>query len=225
MKKVLIVAVVVCAAFSSCGGSKNIKSYSELDSLSYAIGLDIAMNMTNIRAVLDSTLQGDAIAAAFRDVMNDKPQMTLEDAGAFINEYIQVRMPARAAAENKAWFDEVKATNPNIQTTASGLMYEIINAGDAAIKATPADQVIAKYRGTLKDGSEFDANENATFPLSGVIQGWIEGLQLIGKGGEIVLWVPAELAYGPQARQGIPANSPLKFEVTLLDVIPAAVAE
>jgi FKBP-type peptidyl-prolyl cis-trans isomerase FkpA len=54
-----------------------------------------------------------------------------------------------------------------------------------------------------------------------VIPGWTEGMKLVGKGGEVVLWIPAEMAYGPQPRPGIPANSALKFEVTLLDVIPA----
>lgn len=225
MKKLLIVAVVFCAAFVSCQGSKSAKSFSDIDSLSYAIGMDIANNM-GIKAVQDSSLNANVLAAAIRDAFANKTQMTPEDATAFINEWFQVRVPAKAKAESQAWLDEVKAENPNIQTTESGLMYEIINPGDAAVKAiNDADQVMVNYRGTLKDGTEFDKNDRLTFALNRVIRGWTEGMKLIGKGGEVVLWVPSDLGYGERPAGQIPPNSALKFEVTLLDVIPAPAAE
>ncbi len=225
MKKLLIVAVVFCSAFVSCQSSKSIKSFTTLDSLSYAFGIN-ASEYLGVRALEDSTLVGDIFATAIRDVFTGKTQMTSEEAGNFLNEYYSIRKPALLKAEGIAWLEEVKASNPNIQTTATGLMYEIINAGDSAVKATPADQVLAKYRGTLKDGTEFDAGET-TFSLGGVIPGWTEGLQLIGKGGEIVLWIPTEIAYDAQPPYGspIPPYAALKFEITLIDVIPAAPAE
>jgi FKBP-type peptidyl-prolyl cis-trans isomerase len=222
MKKLLIAAVVFCAALASCQGSKSVKSFSDIDSLSYAIGMDIVLN-SGVRGVQDSTLNVNALAQAFRDVWVGKEQMTREDAQAFISEWFQVREPARQKAESTAWLEEVKAGNSNIQTTASGLMYEIINPGDESVKAlNDADQVVASYRGTLKDGTEFDKNDSIPFALNRVIPGWTEGMKLIGKGGEMVLWVPAELGYGASSRGLIPANAALKFEVKLLDVIPAA---
>jgi FKBP-type peptidyl-prolyl cis-trans isomerase len=222
MKKLLIVAVAFSAAFASCQGTKSAKSFNEIDSLSYAIGVDLALN-SGVRAVEDSTLNVNMLAQAFRDAWAEKLQISREDAQTFINEYFQVRIPAKAKAESQAWFEEIKKTNPNIQTTESGLMYEIINPGDSSIKAVnDADQVVANYRGTLKNGTEFDKNDSIPFALNRVIPGWTEGMKLIGKGGEMVLWVPAELGYGEGARGLIPANSALKFEVKLLDVIPAA---
>jgi FKBP-type peptidyl-prolyl cis-trans isomerase FkpA/FKBP-type peptidyl-prolyl cis-trans isomerase FklB len=227
MKKLFIVAIVFGAAFASCQGSKSTKSFSDVDSLSYAIGIDI-VNQFALKAFPgnDSIINGDIFAAAIRDAFNDKGQMTQEDATAFITEYMQVRMPAKAAAEGQKWLDEVKAGNPNIQTPESGLRYEIINPGDPAVKATnDADQVIANYALSLKDGNEIQRNDSITFALNGVIDGWKEGLKLIGKGGEINLWVPSDLGYGSGGSGPIPPNSPLKFEIKLLDVIPAPAAE
>jgi FKBP-type peptidyl-prolyl cis-trans isomerase len=219
----LIVAAIFGTAFVSCqGGSKSIKSSSTQDSIAYAIGVDVA---TNLRR-MDSTFNAATIGSAIKDVFEGKGQMTQEEAYAFLNDWFQVRKPALDMAENAAWLEEVKAGNPNIQTTDSGLMYEIISEGDAAVKATnDADQVVANYRGTLKDGTEFDKNDSITFPLNGVIRGWTEGLKLVGKGGEINLWIPSDLGYGPQGSGPIPPSAALKFEVKLLDVIPAPVQE
>ncbi len=220
MKKMLTVAVVFCAALASCQGTKNVKSFTTLDSLSYAFGVN-ASEYLNVKALADSTVVGDIFAAAVRDVFSGKTQMTSEEANAFLNDYFNVRKPAMDKAASQAWLDEVKASNPNIQTTASGLMYEIINAGDPNVKATSdADQVVVKYRGTYQDGSQFDANDNATFSLNGVISAWTEGMKLVGKGGEIILWANPDLAYGMQGNMRA-----MKFEVTLHDVIPAAPAE
>ncbi len=220
MKKLLIVMVAFCATLASCQSSTNMKSYSGVDSLSYAFGIDIA---SQIRGAQDSSLNAAVISAAIKDVFaGKKTAMTRDEAYAFLNEWFSVREPARLKAESKAWLDEVKASNPKIQTTASGLMYEIVSVGDANVKATnDADKVVVTYRGTYKDGSEFDANENYTFALNGVIPAWTEGMKLIGKGGQIILWANPDLAYFPI--NGNPAA--MKFEVTLHDVIPAPAAE
>jgi FKBP-type peptidyl-prolyl cis-trans isomerase len=218
MKNLIILAAAFCTAFASCQGTKSPKSFTTADSVAYAYGVWVG---SSIRQG-DSTMNSTIFAAAFREVFAGKAVMTAEEANQFLGEWFNVRKPALDLAEGTAWLEKVKAENPNIQTTASGLMYEIINAGDANIKATSAaDQVVAKYRGTFKDGTEFDRHDSIPFPLNGVIQGWTEGLQLIGKGGEIVLWVPSELGYGITGRGQVPPNTALKFEVTLLDVIPA----
>jgi len=221
MKKLMIVAVAFCAALASCGGSKSAKSFTQADSVSYAVGIDI-VNQFGLRAFEDSTLNGAILAAAVRDAFAQKGQMTPEDATAFLTNYFNVVKPAKSLAAGQAWLEEVKASNANIQTTESGLMYEIVEAGDQSVKATKdEDTVVVKYRGTHYDGKEFDKNDSISFPLNGVIKGWTEGMKLVGKGGQVTLWVPSELAYGPSGRGPIPGNAALKFEVTLLDVIPA----
>ncbi len=217
MKNLLIAAVIFGAAFASCqGGSKSIKSYTTQDSVAYALGVDIGTNLKR----MDSTFNAGVIGTAIKEVMDGKGKMTIEEAYAFLNDWFQVRKPALDKAEGEAWLEKVKAENPNIQTTESGLMYEIINPGDATVRATSdADQVVVKYRGTYQDGSQFDANENATFALNGVIDAWKEGMKLVGKGGEIVLWAHPDIAYGQRGNM-----KAMKFEVTLHDVIPAAPA-
>ncbi len=157
--------------------------------------------------------------------------MTPEDADAFLREYFYVRMPAKKAkeaelekVEAEKWLADVKAKNPNIQTTESGLMYEVLDFGDMAMRAeTNADEVLVNYKGTLRDGSTFDANDSIPFTLGGVIPAWTEGMKLIGKGGKIVLWAPASMAYGERGSGKIPGNAALKFEVDLLDVTKAEI--
>jgi len=87
-----------------------------------------------------------------------------------------------------------------------------------------SDTVTVNYRGTLIDGTEFDSSykrgQPATFPVSGVIKGWTEALQLMKVGSKLQLFIPASLAYGEQGRPGLPPNSTLIFEVELMDVKP-----
>jgi len=115
-----------------------------------------------------------------------------------------------------------KTMSKDFQQTDSGLKYNIVREGDPNKKPTAASTVLAHYKGWLDDGTIFDSSydrgEPASFPLSGVIAGWTEGLQLIGEGGEIELEIPSELAYGPQGRPGIPPNATLHFKVELVEI-------
>jgi FKBP-type peptidyl-prolyl cis-trans isomerase FklB len=102
------------------------------------------------------------------------------------------------------------------------LQYKVIEAGDGATP-TPKDKVIAHYKGTLLDGTVFDSSydrgQPATFPVTGVIQGWQEALQLMKEGAKWELVIPAELAYGPRgAGQLIGPNETLKFEIELIAI-------
>ncbi|MEO1524321.1 MAG: FKBP-type peptidyl-prolyl cis-trans isomerase [Planctomycetota bacterium] len=103
----------------------------------------------------------------------------------------------------------------------SGLQYRILRKSDGK-KPTAADSVLAHYAGWLEDGTQFDSSYDrgapSQFPLSGVIAGWTEGLQLIGEGGMIELKIPSDLAYGPSGRPGIPPNATLIFKVELFEV-------
>jgi len=126
------------------------------------------------------------------------------------------------AADTRA---EPGPDGPDAQTefteTATGLKYKILRKGDGK-KPTAEDTVFCHYRGTLDDGSEFDSSygKNAIdFPLTGVIAGWTQGLQLIGVGGKIQLEIPYQLAYGEAGRPGsIPPKATLHFIVELIAV-------
>ena len=97
------------------------------------------------------------------------------------------------------------------------------------MKATAQDVVKVNYEGKLRDGFVFDSSyergEPVEFPLTGVIQGWTEGLQLVGQGGQITLWIPSDLAYGQGGAGGgmIGPNEALEFKVELLEVKPKQV--
>jgi FKBP-type peptidyl-prolyl cis-trans isomerase len=229
MKKLLTVAVILGAAMVSCNSMKSIKNYTDKDSLAYAFGTIYGADMRRN----DSTFNTAIFAVAFQDAFQDKSEMTPEQADAFLREWFYVREPARRAklaeaeiGEAQKWLDDVKAKNPNVQTTESGLMYEILDLGDETLKAVEnADKVQVSYKGSLRDGTVFDENADATFYLGQVIAGWTEGMKLVGKGGKITLWIPATLGYGANGAGKIPGNAALKFEVTILDVIPATPAE
>ena len=118
-------------------------------------------------------------------------------------------------------FLEQNLNNAGWQETASGLQYRTVISGMGATP-TATDTVQVNYFGRFIDGTSFDANDGISFGLNQVIAGWTEGLQLMKVGGTIELAVPAELAYGPNGRSGIPGGSTLLFEVDLLDIlIPA----
>ena len=125
---------------------------------------------------------------------------------------------------SKQFFANLEKNNANkaIKKTASGLYYEIKKQGSTEMP-TENSNIKVHYVGTLIDGTEFDSSkkrgEPATFNLNGVIPGFREGLQLIGKGGTIRLYVPSDLAYGDQDIPGIPAGSALIFDVDMLDII------
>ncbi len=108
------------------------------------------------------------------------------------------------------------------QTTATGLKYRVLRKSSGA-KPSAKDSVEVHYRGWLDSGKEFDSsyarNETIEFPLSGVIPGWTEGLQLVGEGGMIELEIPSKLGYGARGAGGvIPPNATLHFLVELIKV-------
>jgi hypothetical protein len=117
------------------------------------------------------------------------------------------------------------AGQPGVQTTASGLQYKVLKDGEGA-HPTDADVALIKYKGTLRDGTVFDENERAPFPVAQVVPGFSEGLKLMQKGGKYRLWIKPELGYGDRDTGGaIPPNSVLVFDVDLLEFIPMAVLQ
>ena len=126
-------------------------------------------------------------------------------------------------AEGKKYLEE-NAGKPGVMTTQSGLQYQIIEQGTGKVPAV-TDKVTVQYRGTLANGNEFDSSyargKPATFQLDRVIKGWTEGLQLVGEGGKIKLFIPSALAYGDR---GPLAHRTLIFDVELISVGESAQA-
>lgn len=167
--------------------------------------------------VLDAVMRGvkDAIAGK---KLSSSDQQQLAQYVRGVREAQGVRNSA-AARE----FLAGNAHQSGVKTTASGLQYKVISAGDTqAASPGPTDQVTVNYRGKLLDGSEFDSSyahgQPATFPANRVIKGWQEALALMKPGSKYELFVPPDLAYGMDARPGIPPGSLLIFDVELVGV-------
>jgi len=167
----------------------------------------------------------DALLAGLRLAMlGEAPPAADAALGARFDELLRARAAGRAERAKKANADFLAKADADkeVVKTASGLRYKVLKPG-ADPKPTAKSTVSCLYHGTLHDGTVFDSTRNrgnqpVSFGLGEVIPGWTEGLQLIGKGGVIRLWIPANLAYGDQDSGPIPGGSVLEFEVELLDV-------
>lgn len=258
MKKLFIVLSACAVTMSACSksasteGNDNAAQSSELsengneevakpksntklrnvsDSISYALGADYGRYLKNTIENLDGDVNIKMVIKSIREAIEDKTAMTPEESFAFLQEYYTVKLPERKRIKGEQFLEEI-AAKPNIQKTESGLLYEIIVPGDDNLKPTSLkDEVRVKYRGTLRDGREFDSNydkpDTAQFALNRVVKGWGEGLQLVGQGGKIKLYIPSDLGYGKMGRRGsiIGPNEPLVFEIDLIEVIPAVEEE
>lgn len=194
----------------------------KVDSVSYSLGVLIAQNLKQQGF---KNLNGDDLASAINDVLADKPTIfSPEEANKCVTEYQQAEA-AKAFAKNKeegAAFLETNGKRAEVTTLLSGLQYEVINAGTGASPAA-TDKVTVHYHGTLLDGTIFDSSvdrgEPASFPVNGVIQGWVEALQLMKEGDKWKLFIPADLAYGERgAGKDIGPFATLIFEVELLKI-------
>ncbi len=105
--------------------------------------------------------------------------------------------------------------NLQAEKTGSGLYYTITLPGNSE-HPTPSNNVHINYRGSLLNGNVFDSNPSATFRLGNLIEGMKEGISLLGKGGVATFYIPSGLGYGATPKAGIPANSVLVFDVTLI---------
>ncbi|KXK56661.1 MAG: FKBP-type peptidyl-prolyl cis-trans isomerase [Chlorobi bacterium OLB7] len=218
------------------------------DSISYAIGLNLGKSLKEnsiaVTPAMVSAGVADGIAGTAKLTDNQIQQLlialqqelaarqgaqgggqTLSQGSAPQQGQNQVP-PEQLAAQNKAQGEAFLAKNKTEQgviTTASGLQYQVLTEGTGASpKAT--DNVKVHYTGMLLDGTVFDSSvqrgEPISFPLNGVIAGWTEGLQLMKVGGKNRLFIPSDLAYGPNGYPGSPIgpNATLVFDVELLGI-------
>ncbi|NKF51319.1 FKBP-type peptidyl-prolyl cis-trans isomerase [Shewanella sp. WXL01] len=170
------------------------------------------------------------IVKGFEHGLNDEMKLTEEEMQTVLqaldqklNEKRQAKaqeLAAKTVEESQKYLEENKAKE-GVTVTESGLQYEVLVAGEGD-KPNAEDTVEVHYRGTLIDGTEFDSsysrNQTAKFPLTRVIPGWTEGVQLMSPGAKYKFTIPSELAYGETGSGSIPPNSTLVFEVELISV-------
>jgi FKBP-type peptidyl-prolyl cis-trans isomerase FklB len=224
-------AMAMCAAVALSGAafaadSPELKG--DKEKLSYSIGMDIGGNLKRQSVEVDPDLLAKGVKDGYG---GGKTILTEEEARKTITDFQKTLMAKQAEAMQKlseknkadgAMFLAENAKKGGVKTLPSGLQYKEIAPGTGKSPKT-TDTVATHYKGTLIDGTEFDSSykrgEPATFPVSGVIPGWTEALQLMKEGAKWQLFVPSDLAYGEQgAGREIGPNATLIFEVELISV-------
>lgn len=212
------------------GGAESAPAKLDTDAqkFGYAIGIDLGTSLKPVAEEVDIA----ALKAGLDDAFAGRPAKLDEAAREAIKNTVaqnlqnkQLAERAKAASAAKERGEQFLADNAKregVITTASGLQYEVLRAGEGP-SPSATDEVTVHYRGTLIDGTEFDSSyargEPVTFPLSNVIAGWTEGVQLMSPGAKFKFFIPSELAYGERgAGSRIGPNETLIFEVELLEV-------
>jgi FKBP-type peptidyl-prolyl cis-trans isomerase FklB len=195
----------------------------DLEKFSYALGMSISANLIQSGV---KTVSPEAFITALKDVYSGvQPRVKPEEANQILESFLA---QAQAGEGNKNLEEGVAFLAENSKKEGviqlpSGLQYEVLTEGEGDIP-TADKQVKCHYHGTLIDGSVFDSSvqrgEPAVFPVNGVIQGWVEALQLMSVGSKWRLYIPSELAYGPNGAGGaIGPNAALIFDVELLEIL------
>ncbi|OQY16876.1 MAG: hypothetical protein B6I36_09715 [Desulfobacteraceae bacterium 4572_35.1] len=233
---ILMSGVMLVLSGCNCDSENNVapkNGTTKLETLnqrvSYSVGYDIGDNFkkNDFELDLDLVAEGlsDAKSGATPRLDQKKMGVTMQEFQQYMMEHQQKKI-AEVAEKNSAAgkiFLEENSAKEGVVTLASGLQYKVLTAGTGE-KPTKEDVVQVDYRGTLIDGTQFDSSYDrgkpVEFPVSRVIAGWTEALQLMPVGSKWQLFIPSELAYGSQGMGSvIEPNSVLIFDVELLKLI------
>jgi len=200
---------------------------------SYAIGVNIGKDLQRDGVDVDPAFiqRGikDAIANGKLALTDDEMKTALTALSADLKKKKEAEIAAAGEANKKEGdaFLAANKTREGVQTLPDGLQYKVLTTGSGP-KPTATDTVVANYKGTLVNGTEFDSSykrgQPATFPVGQVIKGWTEILQMMPVGSKWEVYIPADLAYGPQGpgRGPIGPNETLIFQIELVSIQPKA---
>ena len=204
------------------------KGMSEKQRNSYMIGMDVAKSLEAIKDEIDIASLTQAMQTVFAGKPTKLTSAEAEQIRASFSQKMQTKMASKAAEEGQKNLREGESflaankAKPGVRSTPSGLQYQVIRQGSGPLPQ-PTDKVRVNYKGTLLNGTTFDSSyergEPAEFALNQVIPGWTEGVALMPVGSKYMLWIPSNLAYGPNGQPPIGANSTLVFEVELLAIV------
>ena len=224
MRLRLIVVLGILFFVSQVYAEEKMVLKNQKDKMSYIIGMDIGNNLKKQSIDVDPNILSKGIKDA---LAGGKPLLTeqeiSETMAAFQKEMMakQEQVAKKNKAEGDAFLSENKKKE-GVKTLPSGLQYKVIKAGTGK-KPKSTDTVTTHYRGTLINGTEFDSSykrgQTVSFPVSGVVPGWTEALQLMEEGAKWQLFIPSNLAYGERGAGGlIGPNATLIFEIELISI-------
>ena len=227
MKYIAIITGFLIIGCESSDNQQAPKLETAIDSVSYSIGVDIGKNMKTQELDINDKAMFAGWSAAFN---GDTLQLTEQDMLATLNNFrkvMQEKVQQRAKAQAEENLDKgntflaENAKKEGVVTLESGLQYKVIEEGSGETP-TEKSKVTVHYRGTLLNGEEFDSSykrgQPYTTPVTNVIKGWTEALQLMPVGSKWELYVPSNLAYGNSSRGPGGPNSTLVFEIDLLGI-------
>ncbi len=193
-----------------------------MDKLSYALGMNIAQSLST--SGLEKLAYDDFLKGLKSILEEEIPAMGMDEANQLLQQHFKAIQERKQVESRQGAVDffTKNGQRTGVVTLDSGLQYEVLKEGDGEIPQA-SDRVQCHYHGTLVDGTVFDSSvqrgEPAVFPVSGVIQGWVEALQLMPVGSKWRLYVPSDLAYGSHGAGGvIGPDTTLIFEVELLGI-------
>ncbi|MEM6764579.1 MAG: FKBP-type peptidyl-prolyl cis-trans isomerase [Bacteroidota bacterium] len=222
---VLTMSLLISCQNSSQGGFGDASAdlTTQLDSVSYVLGNNIGNNLKSEPSLGKADLNLAAMMRGLQDGLAGNESLIDEQAINQLMTSFQNQLLEEKKEQNDAFFEENK-NKEGVVVLPSGLQYKILEEGDGPIP-TEEDEVRVHYRGTLLNGEQFDSSydggEPVEFPVTRVIGGWIEALQLMKVGAKWELYIPPSLAYGPQGQRGsiIGPEEALIFQVELLGIV------
>jgi FKBP-type peptidyl-prolyl cis-trans isomerase len=233
MKQYLLLGMAATATLLvACGGEEAKQAEPKLDTLEEKVSYIVGYNMASQAKANNFEVDVNALTMAMQDAQSDKESRLSQEESQAAMTAFQTQQQAKQqeamtkqAEENKQEGEAYLAEygqKEGVTTTESGLQYREITDADGP-SPTAEDEVTVHYTGRLIDGTVFDSSvergQPATFPVNGVIPGWVEALQLMEVGDKWEIVIPSELAYGPGGTSGpIGPNETLIFEVELLDI-------
>lgn len=225
-RTILAIVTVLAVCMVSCGGKSTAHTEyvmkNDVDTVSYAMGMNIALNLYSA----DSLLNVDAVCQAIHDVYASKPKMNADEARYAFMKYMNFDVYERTKEVESRYLADLRKSDRKFVATTSGLTYKIIALGD--VKSAPRssrDTVVMNYKVMNVAGERLDTTYFSKKPLrhsfGKLPKGVQEALRLIGPGGHMEVWVPSALAFSSAGCDsiGVKPNMMLFYEIKLKDVV------
>ena len=215
---IAFMAVVSCSPKGSSDAEYTLQN--DMDSLSYAMGMNIALNLY----AADSTLNVDAVCQAIRDIYQSKTKMNADEARYAFMKYMNFDVYERTKEMEHRYLEDLRKADRKFVATTSGLTYKVVTLGD--VKRGPRssrDTVVLNYKMFNVGGEVVDSTYNTKrlrTILNNLPKGVQEALRLMGPGGRLEVWVPSALAYSSAGCDsiGVKPNTMLFYDLRLKDV-------
>ncbi len=220
--KIIPLAIIVFLLF---GGTATLQAQAEAEqkSFSYNYGILIGNNLKQFDLEIED-INVDDLIAGLTAVLQKNTTIDNKTAQQEVNKKLKAlkqKLVEKRLIKNKVFMAK-NAEKEGVLVTPSGIQYEILEEGHGKVSPKPTDKVLTHYHGTLIDGTVFDSsverNQPIDFPVSNVIQGWQEMLQMMKVGDKYRVFIPPHLAYGSRPQGKIPGNSVLIFEMELIKI-------